>query len=687
MSIMKNTHLSYIIVASLCLASCAEDNVAGFDVEKSEEVVLAEQLAAYGTLLDYVSPSFKIGNTLDLSVFNEHGTATTLTTHNFNEITLSGVFSHAKLVNEDGVASAKLDDLDAAIRFAKEHNISVYGHSLLNGDVNSAYLNTKIVAEKNDVEVPMTTAETIELLGGDNFAEGMVPLGWRCDQDGEIHEYPNTYASGARTFEGFGGFQNKGVYWRVKTAEYGSQPDCPLTLTAGQYKLNFAMAAWKGAPKFKVEVLDASGNTIAESEVMDAAPNADGNKSADLSSATSGELPFTVNDDGNYIIRFTNSTEGFSEFLLMDCKVDVLKAADEAVYTNYLGGDNFAEGMVPQGWSCDQDGEIHEYPNTYASGARTFEGFGGFQNKGLYWRVKTAEYGSQPDCPLTLAPGQYKLAFAMAAWKGAPKFKVEILDASGNTVAASDVMDAAPNADGNKSADLSAATSGELPFTIDNNGNYIIRFTNSTEGFSEFLLLDCQVGAIKNNGGVIELKYSDETKKIAESEINNYVTTVVTDNPDIATWTVVENPASNKSVIWNKVLGSGYVTSAVKYARAANSSAKLFLSESGLEDADIRASFIDIVKASGVDGINVAVAVKEDTDLSSVFSDLAATGKTIRFNILSIADAASLNKALAAYNQVPESQRYGITFASTLGVWDENYNRTEGFRTLVDALK
>ena len=642
MSIMKNTHLSYIIVASLCLASCAEDNVAGFDVEKSEEVVLAEQLAAYGTLLDYVSPSFKIGNTLDLSVFNEHGTATTLTTHNFNEITLSGVFSHAKLVNEDGVVSAKLDDLDAAIRFAKEHNISVYGHSLLNGDVNSAYLNTKIVAEKNDVEVPMTTAETIELLGGDNFAEGMVPLGWRCDQDGEIHEYPNTYASGARTFEGFGGFQNKGVYWRVKTAEYGSQPDCPLTLTAGQYKLNFAMAAWKGAPKFKVEVLDASGNTIAESEVMDAAPNADGNKSADLSSATSGELPFTVNDDGNY---------------------------------------------VPQGWRCDQDGEIHEYPNTYASGARTFEGFGGFQNKGLYWRVKTAEYGSQPDCPLTLAPGQYKLAFAMAAWKGAPKFKVEILDASGNTVAASDVMDAAPNADGNKSADLSAATSGELPFTIDNNGNYIIRFTNSTEGFSEFLLLDCQVGAIKNNGGVIELKYSDETKKIAESEINNYVTTVVTDNPDIATWTVVENPASNKSVIWNKVLGSGYVTSAVKYARAANSSAKLFLSESGLEDADIRASFIDIVKASGVDGINVAVAVKEDTDLSSVFSDLAATGKTIRFNILSIADAASLNKALAAYNQVPESQRYGITFASTLGVWDENYNRTEGFRTLVDALK
>ncbi len=515
MSIMKNTHLSYIIVASLCLASCAEDNVAGFDVEKSEEVVLAEQLAAYGTLLDYVSPSFKVGNTLDLSVFNEHGTATTLTTHNFNEITLSGVFSHAKLVNEDGVVSAKLDDLDAAIRFAKEHNISVYGHSLLNGDVNSAYLNTKIVAEKNDVEVPMTTAETIELLGGDNFAEGMVPLGWRCDQDGEIHEYPNTYASGARTFEGFGGFQNKG----------------------------------------------------------------------------------------------------------------------------------------------------------------------------LYWRVKTAEYGSQPDCPLTLAPGQYKLAFAMAAWKGAPKFKVEILDASGNTVAASDVMDAAPNADGNKSADLSAATSGELPFTIDNNGNYIIRFTNSTEGFSEFLLLDCQVGAIKNNGGVIELKYSDETKKIAESEINNYVTTVVTDNPDIATWTVVENPASNKSVIWNKVLGSGYVTSAVKYARAANSSAKLFLSESGLEDADIRASFIDIVKASGVDGINVAVAVKEDTDLSSVFSDLAATGKTIRFNILSIADAASLNKALAAYNQVPESQRYGITFASTLGVWDENYNRTEGFRTLVDALK
>lgn len=64
-----------------------------------------------------------------------------------------------------------------------------------------------------------------------------------------------------------------------------------------------------------------------------------------------------------------------------------------------------------------------------------------------------------------------------------------------------------------------------------------------------------------------------------------------------------------------------------KYFR--KTSAKLFVSETGLEDAEIRAVLIDIVKASSdIDGINVAVAINENTDLSTVLPDLSATGKT-----------------------------------------------------------
>ena len=685
---MKNTNLSYIIVAAMCLASCAELEVADYNVEKPEEVISAEQLASYGTLLDYVSPSFKIGNTLDMPTFTQQGTATTLTVHNFNEITLSGVFSHSKLVNEEGVVNAKVEDFDNAVRFAKEHNISVYGHSIVNSDVNSAYLGGKIVAEKQDIDVPMATAETIDLLGGENFAEGMVPKGWRCDQDGEIHEYPNTYGSGARTFEGFGGYHGKGLYWRVKTAEYGAQPDNLLTLTAGQYKLTFAVAAWKVKPNYMVEILDASGNAIASSDVFAAIPDAEGNKTADLSSAELHELPFSVDNDGNYTVRFTNKTDGFSEFLLLACNLEVLKPVDDYEYTDCLGGENFAEGMIPQGWRCDQDGEIHEYPNTYGAGARTFEGFGGYQGKGVYWRVKTAEYGALTDNQLELTPAQHKLVFAVAAWKGKPNYMVEVLDASGNAIASSDVYAAIPDAEGNKSADLSSAEEHELSFTVDVAGNYTIRFTNKTDGFSEFLLLECKLGALKS-AAPMEPTYSDATKQTAESELKKYVSAVVSENPDVTAWTVVENPVSSKTVIWNKVLGSSYVGSAAKYARAANSSAKLFVSETGLEDAEIRAALIDIVKASSdIDGINVAVAINENTDLSTVLPDLSATGKTIRLNILSVADAASLSKALAAYKQIPDAQRYGITFANVSGIWEgENYNRTEAYKILVDSLK
>ncbi|MBQ4408157.1 MAG: hypothetical protein II852_14250 [Bacteroidales bacterium] len=120
-----------------------------------------------------------------------------------------------------------------------------------------------------------------------------------------------------------------------------------------------------------------------------------------------------------------------------------------------------------------------------------------------------------------------------------------------------------------------------------------------------------------------------------------------------------------------------------------NHRAKLFVSETGLEDAEIRAALIDIVKASSdIDGINVAVAINENTDISTVLPDLSATGKTIRLNILSVADAASLSKALAAYKQIHDAQRYGITFANVSGIWEgENFNRTEAYKILVDSLK
>lgn len=155
---------------------------------------------------------------------------------------------------------------------------------------------------------------------------GTIPEGWRCEQEnGEMHEYPNSYSSGARIFVGFSGYQGKGLYWRNVSAEYGVQEDYPLTLDASDYTLSFSMAAWKGTPDFKVSIINAeTDECLVESEILSASPNADGSLMADLSEASTVEIPFTVTESGNFILSFTDETAvdgSHHEFLLLSCSI------------------------------------------------------------------------------------------------------------------------------------------------------------------------------------------------------------------------------------------------------------------------------------------------------------------------------------------------------------------------------
>lgn len=156
-------------------------------------------------------------------------------------------------------------------------------------------------------------------------AGGNIPEGWRCVQENdEVHEYPNSYGMGARLMSGFTGYSGTALYWRNGVAEYGRQSAYRLSLTPGDYVLTFAMAAWKESPKYKARILNADGSTLATSGDYTAAPNANGSTSANVSSAVSRQLPFTVTKSGNYIISFidTSTFGGYHEFLLLDSKVN-----------------------------------------------------------------------------------------------------------------------------------------------------------------------------------------------------------------------------------------------------------------------------------------------------------------------------------------------------------------------------
>ena len=160
-------------------------------------------------------------------------------------------------------------------------------------------------------------------------------------------------------------------------------------------------------------------------------------------------------------------------------------------------------GTIPEGWRTADGTDIHEYPNSFNSGARTMVGFGGYQGKGLYWRNTSAEYGQQSAFPLNLEPGSYKFIWAMAAWKGTPKYKASILSSdTGSTLITSAELTATPNADGSTTANLSTAKKQELEFTVSQKGKYIISFQASGGGYQEFLLLDCRVSKIDDGTGI-----------------------------------------------------------------------------------------------------------------------------------------------------------------------------------------
>jgi hypothetical protein len=215
-------------------------------------------------------------------------------------------------------------------------------------DVKEGETEIKFVMPCDNVTIEPTfvDATSVCALNFTTVNSGEIPMGWRCTQENnEVHEYPNQYTGGARTFAGFTGHQGKALYWREKTCEYGVQSAYPLTLAVGDYKLTYAMAAWKGTPKYKVQVVNVNtGKPIAASDTYTAAPNANGSSSANVSSAINRVLEFTVEDEGNYIIRFTNesnSAAGYDEYLLLECRLNIIPNSTEIKVVNANGTESY----------------------------------------------------------------------------------------------------------------------------------------------------------------------------------------------------------------------------------------------------------------------------------------------------------------------------------------------------------
>lgn len=248
--------------------------------------------------------------------------------------------------------------------------------------------------------------------------------------------------------------------------------------------------------------------------------SANGSVVANVSEASEGEkVTLSVYPEEGYALselRIVNSVfytmsatiavenSGEISFTMPDDNVTIQPVFVDTSCVYKLDFTNVANGCIPEGWRCVQENnEVHEYPNAYGTGGRTFKDFKGYQGKALYWRNDRAEYGAQSNYRLPLTPGDYKLTFAMAAWKETPSFNVVIRNAdSDNIVALSNTFTTTVKANGNTSADLSAEEEHVFEFTVPEAGNYIIQFVDKTNGggYHEFLLLECILNSLSDSG-------------------------------------------------------------------------------------------------------------------------------------------------------------------------------------------
>lgn len=204
------------------------------------------------------------------------------------------------------------------------------GWTILHGDVHFDDNYSFIMPDDNVTLQPtFVDMSSVYTLDFSDVLAGTMPVGWRAVQENnDVHDYPNSYSSGARSFSGFTGFQGKALYWREQYAEYGNQTKYPLTLQPGNYRLTFVTAAWKTTPRYKVQILSKKNTNkpIFETSVFTATPNANGNTGANLSSAVTRTAEFSITEAGDYIVRFVNTDaiSGFDEFLLLECKVNTI---------------------------------------------------------------------------------------------------------------------------------------------------------------------------------------------------------------------------------------------------------------------------------------------------------------------------------------------------------------------------
>ncbi len=230
---------------------------------------------------------------------------------------------------------------------------------------------------------------------------------------------------------------------------------------------------------------------------------------------------------------------------------------------------------------------------------------------------------------------------------------------------------------------------------------------------------------------IIIEKTPEQKDSIISVQLEHWIAAMVGSSENVTAWEVIREPMDNDNpdelrsgdvapeseFYWQDYLGKDYAKKAFSMARdSADVDDLLFISESGLESNLEKVQglidYIDYIEdgdAITVDGIAVIMHIDttaSQTNIATMFEELAATGKMIKISELNVAlsdtpteealktQAEMYKYVLDTYAaKVPAAQRYGVSIWNPIddsnweGLWNSQLTRKPAYKSFADGLE
>src|SRR5690554_1459989 len=177
-------HIVYRIGAFILLltfaASCVDDSIDDFLVEKPESIAGMEYLNQYDALKSYVdrnaNPDFKLGAGVTVSEYLDQGHMYRLINSNFDIMTAGNAMKYSSVVGDDGAMN--FSTVSGFVASAKAAGVQIYGHTLVwHAQQNKVYLESLL--KDQEVETDPDATDVIQDGFKDYSVEGFT--GWAPD--------------------------------------------------------------------------------------------------------------------------------------------------------------------------------------------------------------------------------------------------------------------------------------------------------------------------------------------------------------------------------------------------------------------------------------------------------------------------------------------------------------------------